>query len=209
VTVCPACGEELFGWLQASAPGDRAKVLLKRCERCGLGLRDDRAPADAPTLLLGDLDLTEGTVEVRVPNRDSVQARLGGRHWAAIDPGRRLYATPRSLRALVQAAGASIISLRTPGRGRGQTWMWQTLVNAFTLNENFARGALTGGLRPAGVAQALKFAIDAVVTVLLAVPVALVSTPLELVSALAGRGGELVAVVVIGRPPGGSPTAVL
>ena len=73
--------------------------------------------------------------------------------------------------------------------------MWQTILNAFTFNENFARQVRAGTLRPGGARRAaLKFGIDAVVTALLALPVAIVSAPLELFAALAGRGGELVAV---------------
>ena len=64
----------------------------------------------------------------------------------------------------------------------------------FTFNENFARQVRAGILRPGGAVGRLKFGIDAVVTALLAIPVAIVSAPLALVAALAGRGGELVAV---------------
>ncbi len=72
--------------------------------------------------------------------------------------------------------------------------MWQTILNALTFHENFARQIRAGTLRPAGAWGRLKFGIDAVVTALAALPVALISAPLELVSALLGRGGELVAV---------------
>ncbi len=72
--------------------------------------------------------------------------------------------------------------------------MWQTILNAFTFHENFARQLRAGTLRPDGAVGRLKFGIDAVVTALLAIPVAIVSAPLELFAALAGRGGELKAV---------------
>ena len=72
--------------------------------------------------------------------------------------------------------------------------MWQTILNAFTFHENFARQVRAGTLRPGGAWGRLKFGIDAVVTVLAALPVAIVSAPLELFAAPAGRGGELVAV---------------
>ena len=70
--------------------------------------------------------------------------------------------------------------------------MWQTLLNGLTFHPNFAREVRAGRLR-AGTAQPAAFAIDVVVTVLGAPLVALVSVPLELGAALAGRGGELVA----------------
>jgi hypothetical protein len=72
--------------------------------------------------------------------------------------------------------------------------MWQTIVNSFTFHENFARKVRAGTLRPGNAWGGLKFGIDAVVTVVAAIPVAVVSAPLELVSALFGRGGELTAV---------------
>jgi hypothetical protein len=72
--------------------------------------------------------------------------------------------------------------------------MWQTILNGLTFHQNFARGVRAGTLRPGGAWGRLKFGIDTVVTVLAALPVALVSAPLELFAALLGRGGELVAV---------------
>ena len=127
-------------------------------------------------------------------NRASVQASLGGRHWAALEPKRRLYPTPQSLRPLAAAAGLEIEEVRFPRRRRGQVWMWQTIINSFTFHENFAPKVRAGILRPGNVRGRLKFGIDAVVTVVAAIPVAVVSAPLELLSALLGRGGELVAV---------------
>jgi hypothetical protein len=72
--------------------------------------------------------------------------------------------------------------------------MWQTILNAFTFHKDFAREVRAGSLRPRGALGRLKFGIDAVVTALIAIPVAIVSAPLELFAALAGRGGELLAV---------------
>jgi len=212
MTACPACGGELFGWLQIPAIGDDAEVLLKRCESCGLGVRadaslerpeTDRQPGDAAALLLGDARRVPGErAELRVPNRQSVQALLGGRYWAALQPERRLYATPASLRALAAAAQARIEVLTTPRRGRGQSWMWQTILNGLTFNPNFAQAVVSGRLHPAGLPGRLRFGVDAVVTSLAAIPVALISGPLELLAALTGRGGELVATIDLGRRAG-------
>jgi len=195
---CPACGEPLFGWLRVEPGGNEGhqdSVLLQRCERCRLGVAANLTPESASSELLGlTRQIPGGRLELRVANRDSLQAALGGSHWAALDPGRRLYPTPESLPPLAAAAGLEIERLRFPRRGRGQAWMWQTILNAFTFHENFAREVRAGKLRPVGVLGRLKFGIDAVVTALAALPVALVSAPLELLAALAGRGGELVAV---------------
>ncbi len=198
MSTCPACGEPLFGWLLVGSSedgGPNDSVVLERCERCRLGVAANLAPASSASALLGVArQIRSGRLELRVANRASVQASLGGRHWAALEPKRRLYPTPQSLPGLAAAAGLEIEELSCARRGRGQAWMWQTILNAFTFHENFARQVRAGTLRPGGARGRLKFGIDAVVTVLAAVPVALVSAPLELVAALLGRGGELVAV---------------
>jgi hypothetical protein len=195
---CPACGEPLFGWLllESGEQGDpNESLVLERCERCGLGVAADLAPADSVSELLGSArEISDSRLELRVANRASLQAWLGGRHWAALQPRRRLYPTPRSLPALAAAAGLEIEELRSARQGRGQAWMWQTILNAFTFHENFALEVRAGTLRPGGAWSGLRFGIDAVVTVVAALPVALLSAPLELFCALFGRGGELVAV---------------
>jgi hypothetical protein len=198
VSTCPACGEPLFGWLlmdPGRTGGASDSVVLERCERCRLGVAADLAAASSASELLGSArQISDSKLELRVANRASVQASLGGEHWAALEPQRRLYPTPESLPRLAAAAGLEIEELRCPRRGRGQAWMWQTILNAFTFHENFARELRAGSLRPRGALGRLKFGIDAVVTALIAIPVAIVSAPLELFAAIAGRGGELVAV---------------
>ena len=198
MSACPACGEPLYAWLlvrsgKNGSAGD--SLLLERCERCRLGVAASLAPANSTSALLGFArQLSDGRVEMRVPNRASVQASLGGRRWAALEPRRRLYPTPESLPPLAAAAGLEVEELRFPRHGRGQVWMWQTMLNAFTFHENFARDVRAGTLRPGSGRGRLRFGIDAIVTVIAALPVALVSAPLELFAALLGRGGELVAV---------------
>src|SRR5919198_1827288 len=192
MSACPACGAELFGWLEVPAPG-AGDVLLQRCEECGLGVAGDLAPESARAALLGSArSLPDGRLELRVANRASIQARLGGRSWTALDSRRRLYPTPESLRRLAMAAGLRIEEIRCPRSGRGQAWMWQTIVNGFTFNDNVACLVLTG--RPRPPAGRVRLAVDVIVSALAALPVAVVSVPLELVAALAGRGGELAAL---------------
>jgi hypothetical protein len=146
-------------------------------------------------LLASARNLPDERLEVQVANRDSWQARLGGINWAGLEPGRGLYPTPRALELLGERAGLTVVRTDWPRWGRGQVWMWQTIVNAFTFNHNFALGVREGLVRPsAGLAARLKYAMDAVVTVLATPLVVLVSVPLELVAALAGKGGVLVAV---------------
>jgi len=170
--------------------------VLERCERCGLGIAAGVGEDDAAAALLGEAhELPGGKLELTVANRASIQATWGGAHWAAVEPGRRIYPTPDSLPALGAAAGLEIEELRFPGWGRGQGWMWQTILNGLTFHDNFAREARVGRLRPTGGAgERLKFALDVVVTLLAALPAALLSAPLELVAALFRRGGEITAV---------------
>jgi hypothetical protein len=192
---CPACGAPLYGWVELPAPGHAPRtgpVLLERCESCGLGIEAGLGETGALGALLDVArELPGGELELRLPNRAGVQAALGGDRWAALEPGRRLYATPQSARALCSAAGLRVEELRWPRRGSGQAWMWQTILNAFTFERNFARRARAGQLRPSGPRARLRFAVDALVTALAALPVALVSSPLELFAALTSRGGEL------------------
>ena len=198
MSACPACGEPLFGWLviEPDRPdGANDSVVLERCERCRLGVAADLDPPDSASELLGSArPISDSKLELRVANRGSVQASLGGQRWAALDPQRRIYPTPESLPRLAAAAGLEIEELRFPRRGRGQAWMWQTILNAFTFHKDFAREVRAGRLRPSDALGRLKFGIDAVVTALIAIPAAIVSAPLELFAALAGRGGELLAV---------------
>ena len=191
---CPACGEPLYGWLQLGTPAGPA--LLERCENCRLGLAAGLGSDDVTNELLASArNLPDGHLELRTANRDSWQGRLGGVNWAALEPGRGLYPTPRALELLCEREGLTVVRAGTPRWGRGQVWMWQTIVNAFTFNQNFALGVRARLIRPVGgLAARLKHAIDAVVTVLATPLVLLVSVPLELVASLAGRGGVLVAV---------------
>ena len=85
--------------------------------------------------------------------------------------------------------------MRTPVTARAQAWMWQTMLNGLTFHANFARELRAGRLRPANARSRFAFAADLVVTVLGAPLIAIVSVPLELVAALARRGGEMRAAV--------------
>ena len=197
---CPACGQPLYGWLELTTPAGPA--LLERCENCRVGLAAGLGAEDATSELVGDARrIGKGELELRVSNRDSWQARLGGPNWAALETARGLYPTPRALELLTEQARLSLVRVDSPRWGTGQLWMWQTLVNAFTFNHNFALRVRAGLLRPSGLADRLKYTIDAVVTVLATPLVLVVSLPLEVIAALAGKGGMLVAVAV-GRPEG-------
>lgn len=198
---CPACGQPLYGWLQLDSPAGPA--LLERCESCRLGLAAGLGRGDVANELLADARrLPDGGLELRVANRDGWQARLGGLNWAALETGRGLYPTPRALALLAEKADLSIDRIDCPRWGVGQVWMWQTIVNAFTFEHNYAlrvRAGLTGA--SGGSGSRLKHAIDAVVTVLATPLVLVVALPLELIAALAGKGGVLVARAMRSEAP--------
>jgi hypothetical protein len=190
---CPACGQPLYGWIELKTPA--GPTLLERCENCRLGLAAGLTADDASHELLAEARrLPNGRLELEVANRDSIAARLGGQNWAALEPGRGLYPTPEALRLLAGKAGLDIVRLRSPRRRRALVWMWQTIVNAFTFNENFALRVRQGDQHPRGASERLKYGVDVLVTVLATPLVLLVSIPMELIADQAGSGGVLVAV---------------
>ena len=95
---------------------------------------------------------------------------------------------------LAGKAGLDIVRLRSPRRRRALVWMWQTIVNAFTFNENFALRVRQGDMHPQGASERLKYGVDMLVTVLATPLVLFVSIPMELIADQAGSGGVLVAV---------------
>jgi hypothetical protein len=200
---CPACGEPLYGWIKVGAADPRSEqsYVVDRCERCGLGVTRD-LPREDPTVAGARSRAEEGDGgEIRVPNRDSLQAGLGGDRWAALDlPAQGLHPTPRSLGPLLERQGLEATRVRQPPFGRNQLWMWQTLLNGFTFHTNFARAAVAGRLTPGTARNPAAYAIDALVSILAALPVAAVAVPLELLAVLARRGGEMIVSVRAATP---------
>ena len=163
--------------------------MLERCEQCGAAM-EDAASVD----LEAEMEALAARGGLIAANRAAWQATLGGEGWAAIDlrPG-RLLLTPASLRLLAERTGRELGEIRFTRFGRNQAWMWQTLLNGLTFHPNFAREVRAGRLRPRNARSRVAFAVDCVVTALAAPLVLLASVPLELVAALARRGGEMVA----------------
>lgn len=205
---CPLCGSPLYGWLTLPDPASRPTVgrpvateagarVLERCEECGAGVEAGAGPVDLDFELRAlETKLEDGARGLVAANRRSWQASLGGEGWAAIDrrPG-RLLLTPEALRLLAERTGTELGPSSFPRFGQNQGWMWQTLLNGLTFHPNFAREVRAGRLRPANARSRFAFAVDCVVTALAAPLVGLASVPLELIAALSGRGGKLVAAV--------------
>lgn len=211
---CPACDEPLFVWVEASGWGPREDQVIDRCENCGLVVGRDSVPtADAALdelLALRTSASTNGSggeasaaVTIRAPNADSIQAWLGAENWAALRPGSdELVPSPRSAELLLAKRGLAVRSVRhLPAAGMAS--MWQTLLNLLTFHRDFAPEAVSGRLRPSSGRGRAAFIIDAMVTVLAAIPTAILAVVIEGGALLARRGG----VIEVSAAPGGPESA--
>ncbi|HEX6586438.1 MAG TPA: hypothetical protein VF052_06770 [Solirubrobacterales bacterium] len=190
---CPACGEPLFVWLETSGFGPREDELIDRCENCGLAVARDAVPSpdEAVEELLSDGVRRGERIAVRVQNAASLQAWLGAENWAALAPeGRGIKPTPRAAAILLARRGLGLRRIRHLIRP-GMASMWQTLLNLLTFHRDFASGAVSGRLRPGSGRGLAAFWIDAAVTVLAAVPTAILAVLLESAAVVARRGGVI------------------
>jgi hypothetical protein len=177
---CPACGEPLFGWIDAR-PGLAGPV--KRCESCGLGVIG--APG-AGEEALTELDrLGEGGT-LRIANRGGFSAWFGGAGWAGLEPRRRYLFTTEAVRRLV-ARRDQVVSAARWAPGAATATMWQTVLNGFTFGRNVALAKLG---RAVGVPAERPWQrrLDAAITVIVAIPALLAAIPLELAAAAFKRG---------------------
>ena len=176
---CPACGEPLFGWIDAR-PGLAGPV--KRCESCGLGMIG--APGTGEEALT-ELDRLRDGETLRIPNRGGFSAWFGGAGWAGLEPGRHYLFTTEAVRRLVAQRDQVVTTARwSPGAAIAA--MWQTVLNGFTFGRNVALAKLG---RAAGVPAQRPWQrrLDAAITVIVAIPALLVALPLELTAAAFGR----------------------
>jgi hypothetical protein len=180
---CPACGEPLFGWI---AEKEGLAGPVRRCESCGLGVAGEPGGAEEA---LRQLDLLRVGEALQVPNRGSLACWLGSAGWAGLQPQARYLFTLESVRRLVARRDQVVKSRRwLPGASLAATW--QTLLNSVTFGHNVALGAL--GKAPAIPApQAWQRRIDALASVVLAIPAIVIALPLELAGGLFGRGSVL------------------
>jgi hypothetical protein len=177
---CPACGEPLFGWI-----GRRQGLAgpVRRCESCGLGVVDDPV---GPEEALRELDSLREGETIWIENRGSVACALGGAGWSGLHTGARHLFTVEAVRRLVARRDQVVETSRwRPLASLAATW--QTLLNSVTFGHNVA----LGGLRDAPsipAAQAWQRRIDALATVVLALPAMLIAIPVELVGGAWCRG---------------------
>jgi hypothetical protein len=190
---CPADGEPLFVWVETEGYGPREDQVIDRCESCGLVVVRDAVPsADqaVDALLIGRVENGSG-VRVRADNAASLQAWLGAENWAALRPGgRRIHPTPKAVRLLLARRGLGVRRIRHLLRP-GMAAMWQTLLNLLTFHRDFASEAASRRLTPGTGRGAAAFWIDAVVTLLAAIPTAIIAVVLETGAVIARRGGAI------------------
>lgn len=177
---CPACGEPLFGWI-ARKRGMAGPV--RRCESCGLGVVGE--PGDAEEALRTLDGLREGE-EIRIDNRASYACSLGGAGWAGLRPQARYLFTTEAVRRLVARRDQVVKSSRwQPLASLAATW--QTLLNSVTFGHNVALAALRDA--PAVAAEEpWQRRIDALASVVLAIPALVIALPVELAGGLVRRG---------------------
>ena len=177
---CPACGEPLFGWID-SRPGLLGPV--SRCESCGLGVVGEAGGAEQA---LAALDRLGGGDGVRIADRAGFAGWIGGAGWAGLEPESRYLFTTESVRRLVANRDQVVTRARwAPGAGVGV--MWQTVLNGFTFGRNVALAALGRGTA-APAERPWQRRLDAMISVVVAIPAFLAAVPLELIAAAFRRG---------------------
>jgi hypothetical protein len=188
---CPACGKPLFVWVETEGWGPREDQVIDRCENCGLAVARDSVPdaEEAVSQLLGSAG--NGRNVFRSPNAASLQAWLGAENWAALRPGDgALKPSPRAVELLLAKRSLRVGRLRQLASA-GIASMWQTLLNLLTFHRDFASEAFSGRLRPSGGRGRAAYAIDVMVTVLAAIPTAILAVLLEGGALALKRGGVI------------------
>ena len=190
---CPACGEPLFVWVETAGYGTREDQVIDRCENCGLVTARDSvsSPDDATDAFVAAGERRGARVAVRAANAASLQAWLGAENWAALRPdGHGIEPTPRAAGLLLARRGFEVRRVHHLARA-GMASMWQTLLNLLTFHRDFASEAVSGRLRPGTGRGLAAFMTDALITVLAAVPTAIIAVFLEGGAVLARRGGVI------------------
>jgi hypothetical protein len=180
---CPACGEPLFGWIDA---GPGLPEPVRRCESCGLGVVGTISSAEDA---LRELDRLGDGGAIRIANRGSLSAWIGTAGWAGLEAGARCLFTPEAVRRLVAHRDQIVTGTRwLPGPGIAT--MWQTILNGFTFGRNVALGALGRG-DAAAAERPWQRRLDALISVVVALPVLVVAVPMEAIAAALGRGSAM------------------
>ena len=159
---------------------------MRRCESCGLGVVGAaHGSADA----LAALDQLDRDDAIRIVNRASFAAWFGSAGWAGLEPESHYLFTPEAVRRLLANRDQVVTSARwMPGAGIAS--IWQTLLNGLTFGHNVALGAF-GRATAVPARRPWQRRLDALISVLAAIPALLVAVPLELVAAIFRRGAAI------------------
>ncbi|HVW48506.1 MAG TPA: hypothetical protein VHA76_15725 [Solirubrobacterales bacterium] len=178
---CPACGEPLFGWL---AEQERLGASVRRCEACGLGIVGGSRGSEEALAALDRLGVPQE--RARIIDRQSFACAIGGAGWAGLEPGAHYLFTVEAVRRLV-AQRDQVVRRRRWVPGASFAVTWQTLLNSVTFGHNVALAAFGKG-EAAPADEPWQRRIDALASVVLAVPAAIITVPFELAGALFRRG---------------------
>ena len=180
---CPACGEPLFGWID-QRPGLRGPV--SRCESCGLGVAGDAGDVGEA---LAALDRLAEDDVARIANRAGFSAWIGGAGWSGLEPDSHYLFTAEAVRRLVANRDQVVTSARwSPGAGIAT--MWQTILNGFTFGRNIALSAL-GRAQAVPADRPWQRRLDALISIVVAIPALIAAVPMELTAAATKRGSTL------------------
>ena len=127
---------------------------------------------------------------VAVPDLASLQARIGGDRWFHQDvPRHRTHFTSEGLKEQMRRCGFTPAATRQVMIDQAPLGMWLTLLNRITHDRDAPLRFLKRDLRYARRADAVR---DAVVTVVIGIPLIPIAALMELGAALGGRGGAVV-----------------
>jgi hypothetical protein len=156
---------------------------VRRCESCGLAVVGAEGDPEEALQALDALRRGEGPW---IDNRASFACSLGGAGWAGLQPGRRYLFTVEAARRLA-ARRDQVVKTRRWRPLASLAITWQTLLNSVTFGHNVALGALRD-IPAASAAKPWQRRIDALASIVLALPALLIALPTELAGAPFGRG---------------------
>ncbi len=142
-----------------------------------------------PEEALGDLDRLRDGETIVIENRAGFGCSLGGAGWSGLHPDARCLFTVEAVRRLV-ARRDQVVKKRRWRPLAGLAATWQTLLNSVTFGRNVALGALQDA-PAAPAAEPWQRRIDALASIVLAMPALLIAIPVELAGGLLGRGAVI------------------
>jgi len=141
---------------------------------------------------LAELMRPGGRLIVSVPNLSSWQARLGGDYWFGQDVPRHLtHFTPAGIRSLSEQAGLSVESMHTWSLEQYPFGMWQTL----TSRASGSRDVIFRMIKRQPLGDTAGTRAASILGLLLALPLLLLSLPLECLASAARSGGTVTVIL--------------